>query len=316
MFIYPSDVSGNVSIAVPRGELISISSQGNEQSFVWGSRATPTSPLEFDQLATLFNAAQTFGPWDYPRTIQILNRQATVEYAVGASPRLNSVPPLVLENFTPVSLVEPADTFIDLTYEDDGGAVKLVSEGEHGLTEAIAVGASVYVTWATGTGVDGLYEVTALDTDTTGLEITINYPYALGLGTPTVAVAGDEVTLATVALPASSVGVGGALLVEAELSFTENADAKVFSMELGGEQFLSINAVNQESVVVQRTLRNLGAGEVLTGPLSIVGPGFSGNPLLTLDLDLTEALDFVVTADPAVANNVVTLRSLRLTAEF
>jgi hypothetical protein len=60
----------------------------------------------------------------------------------------------------------------------------------HGLTAAIAVGASVYTTWTGGTGVTGLYDVTALDADTTGVAVTIDLPYVSSTVTISIAAPG------------------------------------------------------------------------------------------------------------------------------
>lgn len=178
MFIQPSLTSNDVDVLLPKGEYISIGNTGNEPTTVLLQAVVPTAQAwNYSQLGTLSNSAQTFGPYTQDRTIRIQNRNATVEYDVGAQPKLRGFPTLVLGSLTPVSLVEPAATFVTLTYDDDAGNVRLNSAGAHGLTAAVAVGEDVYVTWSGGTGETGFYEVTGLDADTTGTAVTVDLPY-------------------------------------------------------------------------------------------------------------------------------------------
>ena len=190
MFIQPSLTSSQVELVIPNGQYISIGNTGDEPSVVQIQAAVPGQPWLYSTLATLFNSAQTFGPFGEERTIRIDNRNATVEYSIGAQPQLRSFPALVLENKGPIGLVEPAGTFVTLTYNNNAGKVRLNSAGAHGLTAAVAVGENVYVTWTGGTGVTGLYPVTALDTDTTGTAVTIDQTYKSSTVTISIAAPG------------------------------------------------------------------------------------------------------------------------------
>jgi hypothetical protein len=191
MFIQPSLTQNQVDVILPVGEYISIGNTGNEATTVLlQSVATSAQPWNYSTIGTLFNTAQTFGPYTEDRTIRIDNRNATVEYSIGAQPQLRSFPALVLENKGPIGLVEAAATFITLTYNNNAGKVRLNSAGAHGLTAAVAVGENVYVTWSGGTGVTGLYPVTALDTDTTGTAVTIDLAYKSATVTITIAAPG------------------------------------------------------------------------------------------------------------------------------
>jgi hypothetical protein len=191
MFIQPSLTQNQVDVILPVGEYISIGNTGNESTAVLlQSVATSAQPWNYSTIGTLFNTAQTFGPYTEDRTIRIDNRNATVEYDIGAQPQLRSFPALVLDNKGPIGLVEPAATFATLTYNNNAGEVRLNSAGAHGLTAAVAVGENVYVTWSGGTGVTGLYPVTALDTDTTGTAVTIDLAYISSTVTITIAAPG------------------------------------------------------------------------------------------------------------------------------
>jgi hypothetical protein len=75
-----------------------------------------------------------------------------------------------------------------LTYANNAGDVKLVSAGVHGLTNAVAQGKDVYITWTGGTATTGFYEVVDADTDTE--EVTIDLPYIASTVTITIAAPG------------------------------------------------------------------------------------------------------------------------------
>ena len=310
MFLYPSAVSTEKEILIPRGSSLSVGSIGDQPTLVQIGVQTPTGVVE------LSNRAQTFGPYANDRVAKIFNRGATVEYDVAVLPKLRSFPALVLGSLTPVSLVQPAATFITLTYETNAGLVRLVSAGAHGLTAAVAVGASVYVTWATGTGVNGFYAVTAVDTDTTGLKITINLPFVSGLGTPTVAVANTVVTLASVTVPGSSMGVGGVMFIEALFSMTNSAVAKNLGMSFGGSALLTVAATSNASVDVQKILYNRGASQIVGSAAGATGHGLSTGAVVSLSVDATANQVFAITAQPATANNVVRLETFQLSIQF
>ena len=188
MFIQPSLNFGNTDLPIPAGQAISIGSTGNEATTVQLQEAYPGQQWLYTTLATLTNSAQTFGPYGQDRTIRIQNRSATVEYDIGAQPKLRGFPALVLGNLTPVSLVQPAATFTTLTYADNSGDVKLVSAGVHDLTNAVSQGSDLFITWTGGTAATGFYEVLDADTDTE--EVTIDLPYIASTVTISIAAPG------------------------------------------------------------------------------------------------------------------------------
>lgn len=96
------------------------------------------------------------------------------------------------ESTTAVTLVEAASTFTTLTMSQGATAakVRLTSAGAHGLTTAVATNKNVYVSWASGIGVNGLYNCTVASTDTTGLYIDIDYPYLSSTVTISIATPG------------------------------------------------------------------------------------------------------------------------------
>jgi hypothetical protein len=316
MFIQPSLNFSNTDLPIPAGQAISIGSTGNEATTVQLQDAYPGQQWLYTTLATLNNSAQTFGPYGQDRTIRIQNRSATVEYDIGTQPILRGFPALVLNSTTPVSIVEPAATFTTLTYENNAGLVRLVSAGAHGLTTAIAVGASVYVTWATGTGVNGLYAVTALDADTTGVKITINRAFVAGLGTPTVAVANTVLTLGSVVVPGWSMGLKGGMIVNAQFSMTNTANAKNIGMSYGGSAISAVAGTSNASVSIQKDVYNRSNGTLVTSALAATGHGLNATATVVITEDTTLDQVFLITAQPAVANNVVTLEGYNVICSF
>lgn len=100
--------------------------------------------------------------------------------------------PKTYGNFNSVSVVGAASTFgaVGTNWDSNSGNVRLTGAGAHGLTTAVvitpAINTGVYVTWTGGSGVSGVYPVTAIDTDTTGTKLTINLPYVSATVTGTV----------------------------------------------------------------------------------------------------------------------------------
>lgn len=316
MFIQPSATTNDVDLTIPAGQSISIGNTGDEPTTVQLQTAYPGQAWIYTTIGSLFNSAQTFGPYDQDRVIRISNRNAQVEYSIGTQPQLRSFPALVLGNLTPVSLVQPAATFTTLTYADDSGSVQLVSAGAHGLTAAVAVGEDIYVTWATGTGVNGFYEVTALDADTTGVAITIDLAYVTGLGTPTVAVANTEVTVATVTVPGWAMGTGGGMEIDALFTLTNNATVKTLGMTYGGGVLLAAAAANSASACVQKLMCNRGGSQVVSNSASAVGHGLSTGANVFLTVDTTVDQTFAITVKPATANNLMRLEAYKLHISF
>jgi hypothetical protein len=188
MNIQPSLTQNDLDVTLPANQLISIGSIGDQPTTVQLQTAYPGQAWIYTTIGSLFNAAQTFGPYGEDRVIRISNRNAQVEYSVGTAPQLRSFPPLVIGSLAPVSLVQPAATFTTLTYADNAGDVKLVSAGVHGLTNAVSQGQDVYITWTGGTATTGFYEVLDADTDTE--EVTIDLPYVASTVTISIAAPG------------------------------------------------------------------------------------------------------------------------------
>jgi len=395
MIIQPGLTQTITDVIVPVGEYISVGNVGSDSTIVQIAPLQPYAYENFTDLAELSNSAEMFGPYPVDRTIRIVSGiNSTAMYDVGAQPSLRGFPTLVLGAFEPVKLVEPAATFVTLTYGDDAGDVKLVSAGVHGLTNAVAQGISLFVTWTGGMAATGFYEVLDADTDTE--EVTIDLPYVastvtitiaapgvvtwtahglsvndtirftttgalptglainttyyvkevlsantftvstsaggaavttsgtqsgthtalLWYGVAVVAVANTVVTLASVTVPGWSMGVGGGMEIDALFTLTNSASAKNIGMTYGAGAVLTLSAANNASACIQRVLYNRGNFEIVSNSVSQTGPGLSvvDNILLTDDPTVDQV--FAITAQPATANNVVTLEAYKLYVSF
>jgi hypothetical protein len=189
MIIQPGLTQIITDVIVPVGEYISVGNVGNDATTVSLKPLGPVNYESYTQIASLSNSAEMFGPYPVDRTVRIVSGlQSIAQYDVGAQPTLRDFPPLTIGSLEPVSLVEPAATFVTLTYDDDAGDVKLVSAGVHGLTNAVSQGSDLYITWTGGTATTGFYEVLDADTDTK--EVTIDLPYVSSTVTITIAAPG------------------------------------------------------------------------------------------------------------------------------
>lgn len=189
MIIQPGLTQTVTDVIVPVGQYISVGNVGSDSTIVQIAPLQPYAYENFTDLAELSNSAEMFGPYPVDRTIRIVSGiSSTAMYDVGAQPALRGFPTLVIGSVSAVSLVEPAATFVTLTYGDDAGDVKLVSAGVHGLTNAVAQGSSLFVTWTGGMAATGFYEMLDADTDTE--EVTIDLPYVASTVTITIAAPG------------------------------------------------------------------------------------------------------------------------------
>jgi hypothetical protein len=221
--------------------------------------------------------------------------------------------PTYLGATTPVSIVAPAATFATLTYEDSSGSVRLVSAGVHGLSNAVAQNKLVRVTWAGGTGVNGLYTVTDVSADTK--KITINYPFAAGLGTPTVSVVATDITLASATIPANAIKLGMALEVDALFGMTGSANNKTCKILVGDAAWftLAVAGSNQSLCVEKKACANT-ATTLLSNALAAPGHGTANGANITMTPTggFGIAQTFSLVGQIATANEFLTLESWKL----
>jgi len=178
-----------------------------------------------------------------------------------------------------LSIAAAAATFTSLTYNDDGGNVRLVSAGVHGIA-AGSVGHSVYVTWAGGTGVNGFYPIVTRSVTTS---LTIALPYVLGLGTPTVSLVNSDITLATQTIPAGTINPGMVLELDMLFSCTGSSNNKTFKANLGSAAWYSQTiASNFQSLCVEKKACVLSATDIISNALAAPGHGTATGANVTM----------------------------------
>jgi len=302
------------SLTVPVGELISLSSFGEGQTIIEYSTEPSAYPTRFYEVMRLDDEAVTLGPFAADRVVRVTSNGAQVEYSISVNPKLRETRAKDINYDDGLKFVAAADTFTTLTYEDDSGSVKLVSAGAHGLTTAVSVGASIYVEWDDA-GVNGFYEITALDSDTTGVEITIEYAYDTGFGTPTVSVAGDAVNVSTKPLLGDSVGYNGYMNIFAVYTMVSSANDKIVSITLGGETILDYTATTSASLVIDKSFMAAN-GKLYASPLNNAGYGASSSAITEVDFDGSVRNDIVFAMSCEVANEPITLNVYKVKAWY
>jgi hypothetical protein len=135
-------------------------------------------------------------------------------------------------------------------------------------------------------------------------------------GVAVAAVANTAVTLASVVVPGWSMGVGGGMEIDALFSLTNSAAAKNIGMSYGGGVLMAVSAANNESACAQKLMCNRGSSQVISNAANQVGHGLSTGANVVLTVDATQNQTFAFTAQPATANNVVTLEAYKLYISF
>jgi hypothetical protein len=215
----------------------------------------------------------------------------------------------VIKRVSPISIIEVAATFATLSYADNGGEVQITSAGVHSLTTNPAVGKMVYVSWAAGTGVDGLYTILSVDSTTA---ITIDLTYVVGLGTPTVAVANTKIALDTIVIPGGTLGETGFVRFEFIASQTNSAQNKTYFVEFGGTAYLQVVQTTVDSVRVTKEIINRTASSQFDSAVAGLGYG-TGGVITTSSVDTSSDVNLVFSATPASANQFVQIEGYYIT---
>lgn len=206
-----------------------------------------------------------------------------------------------------VALVEPAATFTSATPSSAaaGADTLLTSAGVHGLTGAVSVGASIYISAGAGWTV-GFHTITAIAVDTTGTAIQVDTPYNGSMVAPTIALANTEVTVATIAIPV--LGVNSYIAIDWSNSNTTSGNNKAFRVKYGGTTFLTLNNSTTISGRSSSLISNRGSTNSQLGGLAVgstVGFGTSSVATATGAVNSSISQDLVFTVQPSVANEVV-----------
>ena len=204
--------------------------------------------------------------------------------------------------------IQPAATFTSATPSSAaaGADTLLTSAGVHGLTSAVAVGASIYISAGTNWTV-GWHAITAIAVDTTGVTIQIDTPYNAGFGTPTISLTGTELVLETVAVPPLT--PNAEIIVDVTLGYTNSATDKVPKIQLNTTSFYAPAVTTTLSLRPSSfAIRNRGATNSQVGSFSSGNAANNGTTTVaptTGAVDTSVATSLKITCQPAAANNRV-----------
>jgi hypothetical protein len=218
----------------------------------------------------------------------------------------NAFQPAAYKSAPGLSIAAAAATFTSLTYENDGGNVRVVSAGVHGIA-AGSVGHFVYVTWAGGTGVTGFYKI--LDRATTD-KLTIELAHVSGLGTPTVSLVNSDITLATQTIPSGTMNVGMSLELDLLFSCTGSANNKTVKANLGSAAWYSQTfASSFQSLCVEKKACVLSSTDIISNALAAPGHGTAtgANVTMTPSGGIGAAQDLTIVGSLANAGEFLTL---------
>lgn len=208
-----------------------------------------------------------------------------------------------------ITLVEPAATFTAVTPSSAaaGADTLLTSAGVHGLTAAVSVGASIYISAGTGWTV-GFHTITAIAVDTTGTTIQIDTPFDAGMGTPTIALANTEIPFVTIPVPVLS--LNSMIRTDVTFSATSSSNVKRHRQRLNDLEYsqtqLTTSPQNRLSMVLQnRGVTNSQIAGFVLG--NTIGFGSTSAGLVTISADTSIASVLTITGLIPVANEVLTL---------
>lgn len=294
------------TITLPVGEYIAISSMGAGQTEVY---IKDIGLVDYNPtlLSNISEDFKTFGGYARDKEIIITSFGAEVEYAVGAMPLLRGNFTKSFGRYAPISVVVAAATFTSITASDSSGKVLLTSAGVHNLTSA-SVDSYVYVTWATGTGINGYYKVLTVGSTKT---VEIDYTWATGLGTPTVAVVSTELTLSSYTVPANTLKQGSVITVEALASCTASAGKNII-ISYGDVSILDFDiASTSTSLLTNKRVCQCSLSEIVTNAANQPGFGASTEAVVRDDVDATIDNEFLIKVTLPTADEPFILESYR-----
>ncbi len=207
-----------------------------------------------------------------------------------------------------------ANTGLTWTATDNGsGKVRLTSNAAHGLTASPAVGASLYSTTTQNNWIaDSFHEISAI-ISTTQIDLTTDFS---SHGVPVFALAGTEVTVATVAIPPLSPN-GGIEIDHTWVYEPASTNSKRIVVSYGGTKFLNSNQSNgsNEMQHVHTVIQNTDSTSSQTTGFSLGnGTGFGSTSALPVSgsIDSSVSQDLTLSVIPAVANEVIKSTSYRI----
>lgn len=119
-----------------------------------------------------------------------------------------------------------------------------------------------------------------------------------------------ETTLATITLPAGSMGANGQVVIETLWSYTNSANNKTLKAKLGASTFMDLTVTTTALTQFRTRIANRSASSQVGFAAAAGSPfGNSGSALVTSAIDTTAAQTVTLTAQLASAAETITLES-------
>lgn len=118
-----------------------------------------------------------------------------------------------------------------------------------------------------------------------------------------------KTTLASVPVPAGQMGPAGVLQIETLWSFTNNANAKTITIELGGQALFTVSAASNAIFQGMVRLHNRTMTSQVQYPNFATAPyGFGSGALNTWSIDMTQAQTLTITGTLGNTGDTITLQ--------
>lgn len=138
-------------------------------------------------------------------------------------------------------------------------------------------------------------------------------PYILAASAVASSVTGTatETTLATITLPANSMGANGIVRVITAWTHTNSANNKTLRMKFGGTSYLNSNVTTNATsrVETQISNRNATGSQVGHSPSATASFSSSGSAIVTSAVDTTASVTLLITGQLATTSETITLES-------
>lgn len=121
----------------------------------------------------------------------------------------------------------------------------------------------------------------------------------------------NEVTLATVVIPAGLLGKNGQLEVQTLWKYTNNANTKTLRVRFGGTSILVISATATQTQQAHARVANANSesSQVCFSPTNTSGFAATSADVTTMSVDTAQAVSLTFTAQLANAADTIELRS-------
>jgi len=297
-------------VVVGTGSYLYLYSNGETRSCYKSLIESGYNPPRFGA-ETYFTGYTRLGPATAPTTYRLESNGNRLHYETGTIQTVSfgeTYSDCIVDS--DISVYAASATFTSLTCAANSTYSRLSSTGDCGIT---STNACVYVSWS-GTGVAGLYNVLSTATKS----ITVDYPYVLAHGVPTVSVVSDTITIFNESVSKDMCGYDGVCVIHGIASMDTSSNTKLFTVSFENGSSLPIishDITDKTSVCLNKRLALRGGNKVIGLGTDYVTPGYGTTAVI--DSTFNYKTDFTVkgTVSFGTASEKFTVKSLKLTLE-